>query len=60
MPFSILKIPKEGLTEVVGEFGTEAEAEAFVLGVRTQDPDNDYVVEAPPVPPTADRKPLNH
>ena len=50
MPFTILKIPKEGLTEVIGEFGTEAEANAFVQGVRTQDPDSDYLVEAPPVP----------
>jgi hypothetical protein len=54
MPFTVLKVPKEkgGLTEVIGEFGTEAEADAFALGARTQDPDgvNDYVVEAPPVP----------
>lgn len=56
MPFTILKIPKEGLTEVIGEFGTESEADAFVLGVRTQDPESDYVVEAPPVPKTAQNK----
>ena len=57
LPFTILKIPKEGLTEVIGEFGTEAEADAFVLGVRIEDPDSDYVVEAPHVPTY--RKPLN-
>ena len=56
MPFTILKIPKEGLTEVIGEFGTEPEAEAFVLGVRTQDPESDYIVEAPPVPKSVQNK----
>jgi hypothetical protein len=59
MPFTILKIPKAGLTEVVGEFGTEAEADAFVLGVRTQDPDSDYVVEAPPVPQIKQEPPFS-
>ena len=52
MPFTILKIPKEGTAEVLGEFGTQAEADAFVLGVRIEDPDSDYIVEAPPVPPS--------
>jgi hypothetical protein len=52
MPFTILKIspskPKE--VEVIGEFGTEVEANAFVLGVRTEDPESEYIVEAPPAP----------
>ena len=55
MPFTVLKISKTSdETEVVGEFGTEAEANAFVLGIRTEDLDseNEYLVEAPPVPPS--------
>ena len=51
MPFTILKISKDSEEgEVIGEFGTEAEANAFVLGVRTEDPGSDYLVEAPPMP----------
>ena len=50
MPFTILKIAEGGDAEVIGEFGTQAEADAFVQGVRVEDPDTDYVVECPPVP----------
>ena len=50
MPFCILKIPKVGEPEVIAEFGTQAEADAFVLGVRTEDANSDYVVEPPPLP----------
>ena len=60
MPFTILKMPKSGDSEVIGEYGTEAEADAFVQGVRVEDPDTDYVVESPPVPdphkPAKERK----
>ena len=53
MPFTILKISKtDEEAEVIGEFGTEVEANAFVLGVRTEDSENEYLVEAPPVPPS--------
>jgi hypothetical protein len=50
MPFTILKSSKGGDVEVIGEFGTQAEADAFVQGVRVEDPDTDYIVECPPVP----------
>jgi len=50
MPFTIIRATQSGESEVLGEFGTQAEAEAFVQGVRVEDPDSDYIVEAPPVP----------
>jgi len=50
MPFTILKMPASGDAEVLGEYGTQAEAEAFIQGLRVEDPDSTYVVEPPPVP----------
>lgn len=55
MPFTVLKISKKSdEIEVLGEFGTEVEANAFLLGIRTgedSESEIDYLVEAPPSPP---------
>ena len=50
MPFTILKMPTNGDAEVLGEYGTQAEADAFVQGLRVEDPDSTYIVEPPPIP----------
>ena len=55
MAITMLKMSKTGdEAEVMWEFGTEVEANAFLLGIRTQEDseaDNEYLVEAPPSPP---------
>jgi len=56
MPFTVLKISKTNdEVEVMGEFGTEVEANAFLLGIRTEEgseSENEYLIEAPPTPPS--------
>jgi hypothetical protein len=56
MPFTILKIASNDGAEVIGEFGTQAEADAFVQGLRVEDPDSTFLVEPPPIPPVSNRE----
>ena len=53
MPFTVLKISRDGekkKTEVMGEFESEKEARLFAQDAQQCDPDNEYLVESPPVP----------